>query len=102
MTRAAGVRRTGEQWDSPNTSALGDYLAFRRLDRARVPHRSRPGWRRRRGMGSVGFASWPYDEICVIVEGRVAIEVQDGTRNEFGAGEAFLIAAGPNAVWRTL
>lgn len=53
-----------------------------------------PGW--------VAFDSWPYNEVCVIVSGRVAIEDQDGIRVEFGAGDAFTVPAGFRGVWHTL
>lgn len=53
-----------------------------------------PGW--------VSFDSWPYTEICVIIEGRVAVEHSDGTRDEFAAGDAFVIPAGHTGIWHTL
>ncbi len=35
--------------------------------------------------GEVYFRSWPYDEVCVITRGRVAIEDNQGRRREFSA-----------------
>lgn len=53
-----------------------------------------PGW--------VAFDSWPYNEVCVIVSGRVAIEDSDGILLEFGTGDAFTVPAGFRGVWHTL
>lgn len=53
-----------------------------------------PGW--------VAFDCWPYNEVCVILRGRVAIETADGDRTEFAAGDAFTIPAGFRGVWHTL
>lgn len=53
-----------------------------------------PGW--------VRFDTWPYTEICVIQSGRVAVEDDAGNSWTYGAGEAFLIPAGFQGVWRTL
>jgi uncharacterized cupin superfamily protein len=53
-----------------------------------------PGW--------VAFDSWPYNEVCVIVSGRVAIEDSNGALLEFGAGDAFTVPAGFRGVWHTL
>ncbi|NUP50543.1 MAG: DUF861 domain-containing protein [Catenulispora sp.] len=52
--------------------------------------------------GSVRLPDWPYDEICVIQTGRVAIEDTAGRRREFGPGEAFLVPAGFDGWWHTL
>lgn len=52
--------------------------------------------------GSIRFDSWPYLEICVILTGRVAIVEPDGTRHEFGAGEAFCVDQGTAADWVTI
>lgn len=52
--------------------------------------------------GSVRIPVWPYDEVCVIQSGRVAIEDDDGQRREFGAGEAFVVPAGFDGWWHTL
>lgn len=53
-----------------------------------------PGW--------VAIDEWPYNEVCVILDGRVAIEDADGERVEFGEGEAFLVPAGFRGTWHTL
>jgi uncharacterized cupin superfamily protein len=52
--------------------------------------------------GAVRIARWPYDEVCVIQAGRVAIEDADGGRREFGPGDAFLVPAGFDGWWHTL
>jgi uncharacterized cupin superfamily protein len=52
--------------------------------------------------GSVQILSWPYDEICVILSGRVAIESIDGGRLEFGAGDAFMVPCGFSGWWHTI
>ncbi|MCO5969329.1 cupin domain-containing protein [Actinoallomurus soli] len=52
--------------------------------------------------GAVRIMRWPYDEVCVIQEGRVAIEDTRGHRREFGPGEAFLVPAGFDGWWHTL
>jgi uncharacterized cupin superfamily protein len=52
--------------------------------------------------GSVAFDSWPYNEVCVILSGRVAVEAEDGEYLEFSAGEAFTVPAGFRGVWHTL
>ena len=52
--------------------------------------------------GRVAFDSWPYNEICVILRGRVGIEDSDGRMSEFGAGDAFVVPAGFRGAWHTL
>lgn len=52
--------------------------------------------------GSVAFDSWPYNELCVILSGRVAVEDSTGVRLEWGAGESFQIPQGFSGVWHTL
>jgi uncharacterized protein len=52
--------------------------------------------------GSVAFNSWPYNELCVILKGRVRVEATQGEVHEFGAGESFLIPQGFSGVWHTL
>ncbi|HBO6304404.1 TPA: cupin domain-containing protein [Pseudomonas aeruginosa] len=52
--------------------------------------------------GEVYFRSWPYDEVCVITRGRVAIEDNQGRRREFSAGAAFHVPAGFEGRWITL
>lgn len=53
-----------------------------------------PGW--------VRIDNWPFNEVCVLLAGRVAIEDVHGERFEFGAGEGFVIPAGFRGIWHTL
>ncbi|MGY1807076.1 cupin domain-containing protein [Blastococcus sp. SYSU D00669] len=52
--------------------------------------------------GAVRFDAWPYDEICVVLKGRVAVVDQTGRRKEFGAGEAFFVPQGLAGDWVTV
>lgn len=53
-----------------------------------------PGW--------VRIDDWPYNEVCVVLDGRIAIADSAGARREFGPGEAFVIPVGFSGVWHTL
>ncbi|MFG1955168.1 cupin domain-containing protein [Micromonospora sp. NPDC048830] len=52
--------------------------------------------------GSVRFDAWPYDEICVILTGHVALVDADGARADFHAGEAFFVPRGFAGDWVTV
>lgn len=52
--------------------------------------------------GAVRFESWPYNEICVILAGRVALVDEHGDRLEFGPGEAFHVPQGFRGDWVTV
>lgn len=52
--------------------------------------------------GSVRLSPWPYDEICVLLSGRVALIDDDDVRREFSAGDAFQIPAGFSGTWETV
>ncbi|MCO5081011.1 MAG: cupin domain-containing protein [Rhizobiaceae bacterium] len=52
--------------------------------------------------GEVVFDAWPYNEICVVTKGRVAVVDSDGRRREFGAGQGFFIPAGFTGRWQTI
>ncbi|NNM47206.1 cupin domain-containing protein [Knoellia sp. DB2414S] len=52
--------------------------------------------------GTLRLPDYPYDEVCVMLEGRVALVDEDGRRREFGAGEAFFVPRGFSGVWETL
>ncbi len=43
-----------------------------------------------------------YDELCHILGGRVRLTDVDGTRQEFGPGESFVVAAGFDGTWENL
>lgn len=53
-----------------------------------------PGW--------VRIDHWPYHEICVILEGAIALEDSDGVIRTFTAGQSFRIPAGFTGIWHTL
>lgn len=53
-------------------------------------------------VGWVAINSWPYNEVCVILRGRVAVEDATGHLDEFGPGQAFLVPVGFRGVWHTL
>jgi uncharacterized protein len=52
--------------------------------------------------GSLKLDPYPYDEICVMFTGRVALVDVDGGRREFGAGDAFFVPRGFRGTWLTL
>lgn len=54
------------------------------------------------GAGGSLRIDYPYDEVCVMLAGRVALIDADGRRREFGAGEAFFVPRGFSGVWETL
>ena len=41
-------------------------------------------------------------EFCVLIEGRVRIESVSGERNEFRAGDAFVVPAGFEGTWEVV
>jgi uncharacterized cupin superfamily protein len=41
-------------------------------------------------------------ELCVLIEGRVRIESAGGERNEFKAGDAFVVPAGFEGTWEVV
>ena len=41
-------------------------------------------------------------ELCVLTEGRVRIESVGGERNEFKAGDAFVVPAGFEGIWEVM
>lgn len=52
--------------------------------------------------GKLRLGSYPYDEICVMLTGRVALFDADGGRKEFGPGEAFFVPRGFVGTWETI
>ena len=52
--------------------------------------------------GSVYLGAWPYDEVCVLLEGRVALVDEDGGRREFAAGDSFVIPRSFSGTWETI
>jgi uncharacterized cupin superfamily protein len=41
-------------------------------------------------------------ELCLLIEGRVRIESSGGERNEFKAGDAFVVPAGFEGIWEVV
>jgi uncharacterized cupin superfamily protein len=58
------------------------------------------GWEGRGG--TLRLDPYPYDEVCVMVSGRVALVDLEGARREFGAGDAFFVPKGFRGTWETL
>ncbi|GHE66284.1 cupin domain-containing protein [Streptomyces capitiformicae] len=52
--------------------------------------------------GTLRLESYPYDEVCVMLSGRVALIDTSGKRREFAAGEAFFVPRGFSGVWETV
>lgn len=52
--------------------------------------------------GIVYLGQWPYDEVCVLLEGRVALVDEDGGRREFAAGDSFVIPRSFSGTWETV
>jgi uncharacterized cupin superfamily protein len=52
--------------------------------------------------GEVALDPWPYNEICSILSGRVAIRDQKGDRIEFIVGATFLVPKGFSGNWITI
>lgn len=52
--------------------------------------------------GSLRMSPYPYDEVCVMLEGRVALVDEDGGRREFTAGEAFFVPRSFSGTWETI
>jgi uncharacterized cupin superfamily protein len=52
--------------------------------------------------GTVHLGPWPYDEVCVIASGRVALIDEAGGRREFGAGDAFVVPRSFSGSWETI
>ena len=52
--------------------------------------------------GDLRLVPYPYDEICIIQSGRVALVDLDGQERVFGAGDAFFVPRSFRGTWRTL
>jgi uncharacterized cupin superfamily protein len=52
--------------------------------------------------GAVRLDPWPYDELAVMLTGRVALVDDSGARREFAAGQAFLVPQEFSGVWETI
>lgn len=49
--------------------------------------------------GTLRFDPYPFDELCVVVEGEVALEDETGHRDAFRAGDAFIIEKTFSGLW---
>jgi uncharacterized cupin superfamily protein len=45
------------------------------------------------------IASYPCDEVCVVLEGTIHLRLPDGTTESFGPGEALAISEGTECTW---
>lgn len=52
--------------------------------------------------GALKLTPWPYDEVCVLLSGRVALQDENGGRREFAAGEAFFVPRTFQGTWETI
>lgn len=52
--------------------------------------------------GTLRLDDYPYDEVCVMLTGVVALVDATGTRREFRAGEAFFVPRGFRGTWETV
>lgn len=52
--------------------------------------------------GSMRTAGYPHDEVFVVLEGRVALESEDGSRIEVPAGQACFVPEGWRGLWHTI
>jgi uncharacterized cupin superfamily protein len=52
--------------------------------------------------GMLSLASYPYDEVCVMLTGSVALIDSDGGRRVFRAGDSFFVPRGFSGSWETL
>lgn len=50
--------------------------------------------------GTVDFASYPFDEFCSVVSGRIELVEEGGELWSFGPGDAFVIRKGFRGLWR--
>lgn len=49
--------------------------------------------------GTVSFDAYPFDELCILVEGNLALVGSDGAAETFRAGDVFLIRKGWAGLW---
>lgn len=50
--------------------------------------------------GVVKFDYYPFDELCVIVNGQLILEPVGGDVEQFGPGDVFIIKKGFNGLWK--
>lgn len=49
--------------------------------------------------GALRFESYPFDEFCYVLAGRIVLTEAEGQRQEFGPGQAFFIRKGFKGEW---
>ncbi|MEE4210270.1 MAG: cupin domain-containing protein [Parvularcula sp.] len=49
--------------------------------------------------GVVRFPSYPFDEVCMVVEGSVILRDADGGEERFGSGDVFIVPKGWAGDW---
>ena len=52
--------------------------------------------------GVVRLGQWPYDEVCILLEGKVAVVDDEGGRREFVAGQSFVVPRSFSGTWETV
>lgn len=52
--------------------------------------------------GSLKLDVYPYDEVCVMLTGQVALVDAEGGRRVFRGGDAFFVPKGFSGVWETI
>lgn len=52
--------------------------------------------------GALELDDYPYDELCVMLTGTVALTDRTGARRVFRAGEAFFVPQGFSGIWETV
>lgn len=52
--------------------------------------------------GTLRCDPYPYDEVCIMITGRVALVDADGGRREFGPGQAFFVPKTFTGTWETI
>ena len=52
--------------------------------------------------GTLLLDPYPYDEICVMISGRIALADMQGGRKEYGPGQVFFVPKGFRGSWITL
>ncbi|MGF0313363.1 cupin domain-containing protein [Rhodococcus sp. IEGM1428] len=52
--------------------------------------------------GTLRCDPYPYDEVCIMISGRVALIDLDGNRREFGSGQAFFVPKEFRGTWETI
>lgn len=74
---------------------LGEFKVFHIAGQAFGRAVYHPGWRWSQHVGAAYGAAWcPVEHVGVVLAGRAAVRMKDGTEAEMGAGDWFAIPAG--------